>query len=116
VEVSRGYSYIVEMHEDMHYHLIGANRYRPVYKDRRCDLEVVLRANSVRLASTTSYTGHGPVQEEFRHAVGTFWKVNHILKLQNLSYSFLVVVLMSKIGPIPMADRATSRTPWRVAM
>ena len=51
---------------------------RPVYKDRRCDVEVVLRANSVRLANTTNYIGQGPVQEEFRHAVTTFWKVSEI--------------------------------------
>lgn len=46
-------------------------------KDRRCEVEVVLVANSVRLSQSMSMSQGGPIQEDFRQDVARFWRVRN---------------------------------------
>ncbi len=53
-------------------------RWRPVCKDRRCEVEVVLRANSVRLASKPNLLqGNSALHEECRQEFMHFWDAHY---------------------------------------
>lgn len=66
-------------------------RWRPVCKDRRCEVEVVLRANSVRLARKPNLLqGNSALHEECRQEFMRFW-AEHYEKKEPLFARNLIV-------------------------
>ena len=64
------------MHDHDYVHrsnLSSSYAYRPVAKDRRCEVEIVLRANSLRLANKPHLLQGHAVHEECRQEFAAFW-------------------------------------------
>ena len=59
-------------------HTLGSVCHSPVLKDRRCEVEVVLRANSVRLVNAAHLVNGAPIEQEARQDFERFWRVSEV--------------------------------------